>query len=737
MMKNLTYLVLLLLSNLAIGQQNIEEKVYLHLNTDQLIVGETLHFSAYCQSAETGKLSTLSKILYVELVGDKGAVFQSKITLENGRGEGQYFVSSLLSTGRYQLLAYTRWMKNFESHYQTPVIVINPYEEYEIPNDSNNLEIAFFPATEKLVTEVENTVAFRITNSPGPEAFGGKIVNQNGEKILEFSADKYGLGRFSITPKKGSSYQAIIEDVDGNFHFNDLPASRPGTTMTLEDSKYFLEINLSTYPEADDTGKLIIKSLNNELHSEIVSLNHKTRIQKSNLGNGPITIDVYNISGTLLASRLWLKERPELNITDIESSYETRSKVLINKELPDGTYSVSIRKKSLNRSLNTSSTVLTSYHSLIEAPVVDLKTIFTDDQSDLEAFLLCSGLKPHAQASTNIQWLPEYRNELVSGKVLEKSGKPVANAPLALAFPANNSFQTRTAKTAIDGTFTIPFVSCSEDSPAYLTCLDSIPEYAITLDPTFLTTYPDFNYQLKPLDSILIRDIVERSIRNQLHNTYYTSLQGSDSSNWLPQVPFDIVYKLDDYTRFQTLKETFIEYIPGVSVRDYRYHKIKPLTDISLRNEQKAPLILLDGIPVPQEEILSFSPYKIDEIGILNNRYFLGSYIADGVVCLKTKPGNLEKFDFPKSYHTTTIKKVHRSKMKKQFEVDPIESNMPDQRDQLLWLPMMNVQENTSQSIEFFTSDVTGTFELVIEGYTPEGAAFYTSETFNVVSHNN
>ena len=47
-------------------------------------------------------------------------------------------------------------------------------------------------------------------------------------------------------------------------------------------------------------------------------------------------------------------------------------------------------------------------------------------------------------------------------------------------------------------------------------------------------------------------------------------------------------------------------------------------------------------------------------------------------------------------------------------------SHIPDYRYQLLWKPDLNLNEG-EMSIEFFTSDITGDFEISLEGYTNNG----------------
>ena len=106
------------------------EHVQLHINTDFLLTGETLYYSIHCFGADATKYSTLSKLAYVELIGENEKPhLQNKIPLSEGRGAGDFFLPSTLPSGNYTLIGYTKWMRNFpyEYFFQRQITIINPY----------------------------------------------------------------------------------------------------------------------------------------------------------------------------------------------------------------------------------------------------------------------------------------------------------------------------------------------------------------------------------------------------------------------------------------------------------------------------------------------------------------------------------------------------------------------------------------------------------------------------------
>ncbi|NUY81748.1 hypothetical protein HUK80_12640 [Flavobacterium sp. MAH-1] len=137
-MTRLTYIRItffLIFSGCIQAQQNknasvsFTEKIKVHVNASALVSGETLYYKMFCVDRD-GKPSTLSRIAYVTLVSsDKKAVFTQKLLLENGSGEGDFFIPASLASGMYKLIGYTRWMvdKPASLYFQTDLAIVDPF----------------------------------------------------------------------------------------------------------------------------------------------------------------------------------------------------------------------------------------------------------------------------------------------------------------------------------------------------------------------------------------------------------------------------------------------------------------------------------------------------------------------------------------------------------------------------------------------------------------------------------
>lgn len=109
--------------------KDLRESIELSTNYDLYLTGENIYLSIQCLLGDS--LSTLSKVAYVELIGQNGqAALQRIIYLNEGRYTGEIFIPATLQTGNYALIAYTRWMKNFSSMDVAvrTLSVINPFE---------------------------------------------------------------------------------------------------------------------------------------------------------------------------------------------------------------------------------------------------------------------------------------------------------------------------------------------------------------------------------------------------------------------------------------------------------------------------------------------------------------------------------------------------------------------------------------------------------------------------------
>ena len=99
---------------LTFNREHPQEKVYLHMDNRSYFIGDTIWFKAYVMNAISLKPSSISGILYVELLNEYGIEMEhKKLRLEGGMCYGDFILKEEYRTGYYEIRAYTRDMLNF------------------------------------------------------------------------------------------------------------------------------------------------------------------------------------------------------------------------------------------------------------------------------------------------------------------------------------------------------------------------------------------------------------------------------------------------------------------------------------------------------------------------------------------------------------------------------------------------------------------------------------------------
>jgi hypothetical protein len=132
------------------------------------------------------------------------------------------------------------------------------------------------------------------------------------------------------------------------------------------------------------------------------------------------------------------------------------------------------------------------------------------------------------------------------------------------------------------------------------------------------------------------------------------------------------------------------------------------------------------------EDLLSYNAREIKSIRVITQPYRYGPKIYSGIISVITKKGdfvptlssNVKELDLPPA-----IKK--KVQYKTDYNNKAALSRIPDFRVQLLWKPDLTFEEE-SYSTSFFTSDVSGDFEVTIEGYTGSGQFISAKSYFKV-----
>ena len=139
-------------------------------------------------------------------------------------------------------------------------------------------------------------------------------------------------------------------------------------------------------------------------------------------------------------------------------------------------------------------------------------------------------------------------------------------------------------------------------------------------------------------------DLIERGFSAQLHSLL--PVDSSYSKSILQQL-YDFVpastYNLDEYVRFRTVRDVFVEFVKGIRISQLEGKDVIRILQPDIRRfSNMKTLVLLDGIPFDDHEtILNYDARLIHYIHRYTGKYTFGGELYDGIVSFITHRGTL------------------------------------------------------------------------------------------------
>jgi hypothetical protein len=122
------------------------------------------------------------------------------------------------------------------------------------------------------------------------------------------------------------------------------------------------------------------------------------------------------------------------------------------------------------------------------------------------------------------------------------------------------------------------------------------------------------------------------------------------------------------------------------------------------------------------KDLLEISPGKIQRIEIINDVYIKGNVTYGGVVSIFSRKGDLAGIKLRRNSYFFDFSGYFPHMPESELIPDPSSSRrIPDFRNCLYWNPKVHINPGNKASLEFYTSDNKGEFEVVVHGLTAEG----------------
>ncbi|RDC65122.1 MG2 domain-containing protein [Adhaeribacter pallidiroseus] len=756
-------------------EQNLTEKLFLHVDRPVYLAGETMWFKVYAVDGTFQKPLALSKIAYIEILDkEQKPVLQGKVALTEAMGQGSFVLPATLASGNYLVRAYTNWMQNFNPEYffQSSITIVNTFTNLGIKpgKDSIAYDIQFFPEGGNLVKGIASKVAFKITDRFGQgQAAEGSIQDKQGNSVATFKTQKFGMGQFTFIPSEAIDYQATIKLAHTTVTQNLPKVYEQGYTMHLDQSNpEQLKISVQTnYPDQAYTDVFLFGHARQkalfEVNKRLNNGQAEFLINKNDLAEGINHFTIFNDRKQPLCERLFFQQpRQKLIITTTtdEKNYTTRDKVTVElttanpsqaatpADVSMAVYRLDSLPASALPDINSYLWLTSDLRGNIENPAYYFNS--TDPEATLatDNLMLTQGWRRFKwesvflKKSDSLQFIPELNGHFIRGSLTDRqTGRPIPNMSTFLGSPSRlvRLYHNRTKE---NGAFQFEVKDFYGPREIVLqTSLQQDSLYRFEVENPFTSKKTAWQVPAFTLSEKFKSDIEQRHVQMQVQNTFFKKYTNRYKPTLTDSLAFygrpDEKYMLDDFTRFKVMEEVMREYVPGVQVRirkDGFHFMVFDNVNRSIFPEN--PMVLLDGVPVFNiNKIMAMDPLKIQKLEVITSRYFQGTTSYNGLVSFSTYKGDLDGYEI--SPHAFVLE-YEGLQYQREFYAPRYEtaaekqSRLPDLRNLLYWNPQIKTTKAGNQKLEFYTSDKAGKYLIQIQGLSGTGLAGSTNFTFEV-----
>jgi len=462
------------------------EKVYIHTDREYYVAGEDLWFKAYLVNAQSNFPTYSSNNLYVDIVNEaQKVVLKSVIRMDNGLGNGDFLLPDTLSSGNYQLRAYTNWMRNFGTQFifqrnifitsKTPKTIANGNVQNKklttpaTSTSSQNMEKAvfhFFPEGGNLVADMLNTIAFKAEDASGKSIpVKGEIIDATKKVVATFNSTHQGMGSFVFKPVADALYDVVVTNTNTNQPIEaELPiALNKGLVVsvnTIEDTAVALvsvKTNALTFNALKANFFLIeVKHAGKKIFTDTLYLSGEISSKKmatSLLPEGVSVITLFDAQKRPMSERLFYVDKHHqfnFNVTSNKTKYTNKEDVVINID-------ASFAEKPISANVSmavvdaqfvpVSSTSIASFlhlQSEIKGTIEQANQYFDANNKNrlqqLDLLLRTQGWRTYlwiqlAQQNLSIKYLPEAGITLSGTVQKTMGGKPLSHANITVTAP--------------------------------------------------------------------------------------------------------------------------------------------------------------------------------------------------------------------------------------------------------------------------------------------------------------
>lgn len=647
----------------------------------------------------------------------------------------------------------------------TKTIAINP--------TSGKVDVQFFPESANLVNGLRSKVAFKAV---GPNGLGvnikGVVIDNENNKLSEFSTQHLGMGAFILTPQSGKTYKALITYPDGSENTVNLPAALNSGYVLSINNRDSANISLNVMGSADlaNAGQIYIFAQSGGetcyvAKNRTSGTTFNATISKSRFPSGIVQFTLFSSTGEPLNERIAFIQHNEnllkLNINSEKAVSAVRQKVKIDLDAQTssgkpviGTFSAAVIDESKVKSDESAITTIMSQILLssdlrgyVEQPNYYFTGINETTRADLDILMLTQGYR-------RFDWKPLLAGTItppahqpeklikISGNIKTLGGKPVASAKVTLFSIGSKKNLILDTVADVNGKFAFEGLFLKDSTRFVIQArtpkngknveikVDDNGNEDVTTKNKYL---PTANYNNEQLSAYLKanKSLYDEELKYGLGNHTLmlkevtvkdkrkTELEHSDNLNGPGNADQVITSDVLDKRGCATIDQCLQGLVNFVNFRNGMAY--------STRSPNSPMQIILDGIPI--DDLTIISPSDIASVEVLRsgaNTAIYGSRGGGGVLIFTTKRGDSGQNNArtyapglitysPKGYYYA------REFYSPQYDDPKTNKSVADLRTTIYWNPNIVTDKTGHASLNYYNAGSPGTYSVIIEGIDTDG----------------
>lgn len=336
--------------------------------------------------------------------------------------------------------------------------------------------------------------------------------------------------------------------------------------------------------------------------------------------------------------------------------------------------------------------------------------------------------------------IPEYEGEIIRGHISGFSQEMIPELVGKYAFISTPSTYSDVYSSVIDENGRVAFftgnIYGSHEYICEIEGIDPSLNCFIELESPFVNCEVSIPEKLRMSES-LQEALLSRGVAMQIERLF-TGDTLLDPLAVHPKELFgdlEVIYVLDDYTRFTTMEEVFVEFVQEMRARRQRDNSqvIEILLNDGTQHyfSSRPTLMLIDGVPVfDQNKIVDYDPLLVEAIHIYPQTYYIGSRLYEGVANFVTYKHNLPGFQFGGNVRVVDFQGVS---MPTSFTGEALrgEEDYPDYRQTIYWHPLLTLSPGQTLVIPCKMPYYTGHFKVLLEGLSTDGTPVLAETSFS------